>query len=144
MWWISILINLLIVIISVVICIYSYKKTADVFFLETMRLHGILYGNALCHQNNFSNIYANVILKFVITCVCIIIIHFSDSLWISYIYILYLLLSYRMFNMRKKEFNSLQSEEKALLKPAFNITILIPVIHTLFYISLFLTYFLNK
>lgn len=143
MWWISILMDIFLAIISVIICVVYYKKSADYFFIETMRTHSILYGNSLNHRNNYSNIYANIILKCVVALICIIVIHFFDSLWIGHIYLLYLFFSYFVFNNRRKEYNSLTPDEKKLIKPAYCITILIPIMHTLFYISLALAYLWN-
>ena len=147
MWWITIIIDVLLIGIGFVFCGVYYKKHyGDVFgsiSLHVLEGHEILHGRIFGVMPNFSNFSFNILLKGIVTLVCIIVIHFTDSLWITYIFTPYLLLTYWMFKNRVKHFKSQDEAHKDAMKPALVASFSLPLFHTLYLILLYITYVLN-
>ena len=150
MWWISILGVIFLVAISFIICSLHYQKhfseknEMNLYFTsQVLQMHNALYGKKVDIVNEFSNISFNILLKGIITIICILMIHFTDSLFITSIYIFYLLLTFWVYWNRKEHFKRLDSASKDLLGPVFKITYILPWFHLAFYILLFVTYLLN-
>lgn len=139
----SIFINITVIILAYAFCKIYYKKTLNdlgVFYFSSLRLHNIFHGSPFSEStNNFSNIYCNVILKGIVTILCNIIIYCFQLLWITYLYVIYLLFSLWVFNKRLQHYRALDTSQKDLLKPAIISSSVIPVSHLIFYLSLFVS-----
>ncbi len=148
MWWISIIIETAVIIATFIFCNTYFKKIYGGILgdlsLSELQLHENLNRRIFGTTINFFNISANVLLKGIITFICILIIHFTDKLWISDIYVLYLVLTYFVFVRRFKHYNEQLNQTKKAIKPALISSAVLPIAHTIFYISLFVTYYFNK
>lgn len=146
MWWITILIDIVLVIICFIICSRYYAKTygshLGVLMLNCLHTHEVLHGKLFGVLPNFSNVSFNIILKGIVTIICILVVHFCDSLWITYLYMPYLLLTYWVYKNRKQHYNSQPSDIQEYIKPALRASLALPIFHTLFLSLLYITYLL--
>lgn len=146
MWWITILIDIVLVIINFIICSCYYAKTYGAplggIMLNCLQTHEVLHGKLFGVLPNFSNISFNIILKGIVTIICILVVHFCDSLWITYLYMPYLLLTYWGYKNRKQHYNSQPSHIQKYIKPALRASLVLPIFHTLFLSLLYITYLL--
>lgn len=147
MWWITIIIDVLLVVLAFVFCNVYYNKHYGGNFgpmsLNVLRTHEVIEGKILDVMPGFSNFSCNVLLKCIVTIICIVIIHFSDSLWITYLYMPYLLLTYWVFKNRVQHYNAQTPDNKHFIKPALVASFTLPLFQTIFMISLYITYFFN-
>lgn len=149
MWYLSIIIS---IIVTVIIIVYLSKLFSKLN-TEWKVLGGIgniiapfntFYPN-LSIYNNFSNIRSNIFLKEAIFIVVSFIIHKTDSLDITYLYIFSVLLAWWVFNKRRTELNNLSRENKEMFKTyIFSSYITIPIFQTILYFLCYLTYLLNE
>ena len=147
MWWITIIITITLVLIAFLFCNRYYARhygsSTGRVLLSCLHSHEVLYGSIFRVLPNFSNISCNVLLKSVVTIICILIVHLSDSLWVTYLYLAYLLLTYSTFKKRKQHYNAQDSASKEIMKPALVAFSILPVFHTLFMVLLHVAYYLN-
>lgn len=148
MWWISITIDVALVVLAFIFSSVYYKTqyggSTGIFLLQGLHIHEVLNGKIFGVLPNFSNYLYNTIVKCIITIVCIVVIHFTDSLWITYLYMPYLLLTYWTFSNRLKHYKAQDANIKHCIKPALVASFIIPIFHTLCLVSLYITYLLNK
>lgn len=148
MWWITILIDIILVIIAFVFCNFYYNRHYSGVWgeisLDQLRTHEVINGKIFGVTPSFSNFSTNVLLKCIVTIICIVIVHFTDSLFTTYVYIPYLLLNYWMFNSRLRYYKAQPPQFKSFIKPALVASFILPLFQTVFLLSLYLTYFLNS
>ena len=146
MWWITIIADIALVAIGFLFCKTYYNKTygrdLGFFSLSFLRTHEVLHGNIFGIMPNFSNFSYNILLKGFVTIVCILIVHFTDSLWLTHLYIFYLLITYWMFKNRLQHYNSQPEHNRTHIKPALVASFTLPFFHTLFLLLLYITYLL--
>lgn len=147
MWWITIIVDVALIVLCFVFCkiyfIKHYGYDIGRFSLSFLQSHEVLHGRIFGVLPNFSNYSSNILLKGIVTIVCIFMVHFFDSLWPTYLYIPYLLLSYWVFKNRKQHYNSQPNDVKKIIKPALIASFALPFFHTIFLLLLYVTYILN-
>lgn len=105
--------------------------------VSALRNFQIFYGQIFALFPKFSNFSFNILLKGIITIICAIIISLTDIWWLAFLYSPYLLLSYFTCSKRTELYKDLSPNNQDLVKPVYRASFLIPIIHTLFYASLF-------
>ena len=149
MWYLSIIISIVIAIGFIIylnILFSKFNKEWGVFggAGTIVNPFNTLYPH-LSIGNRFSNITSNIVLKTVVFIVISLVIHFTDSLNITYVYILFVLLAWWVFNKRKKDLNGLSEDNKKIFKSyVFNSYITIPIFQTILFLLCYLTYYLNS
>ena len=138
------------IILSIAICTIFYvyikhlyiklkEETFGFFFNEIANNHNILHGSVPI-TINFGHITMNFILKEIIFILVNIVVIFSDSLTISYFYVLLLVYAWRIFFWRKEDISiSIKDLQPYLLKAYISI----PIFQTILYFCTFITYLLN-
>lgn len=147
MWWITIIVDIALVFLGFVFCsnYYSrhYEKDLGYLSLQFLQMYEIVQGRVFGVMPNFSNFSYNILLKGIITIICILVIHFTDSLWITYLYMPYLFFTYWVFKRRVQHYMEQPNESKTMIKPALVASFTLPFIHTLFLALLYVTYLFN-
>ena len=147
MWWITIVLDLALVLIGFLICALYYNKHYGGFLgelsLDCLKTYNVFLGNWFEAMPLFSNFSCNILTKGIITIISILIVHFTDKLWITYLYCPYLIATYRVYGKRVQLYMSEDKEERETIRPPFVASFLLPLFHTLFFVLLFLTYILN-
>ncbi len=147
MWWISIILDIILIISSFIFCTLYYNQNygdpIKQISLTLLQSHNALYGNIFQVMHGFSNYSYNILLKGIITIICIFVVHFTDSLWITYLYLPYLLLTYWIYGKRVKQYKSENESQKKIIRPSFVVSFSLPLFHTMFLILIYLTYVLN-
>lgn len=147
MWFLSIIISVIIGSSIIFYLNYLFKKLTTEW--KIFGIGNIINPFNACYPhlnigNNFSNIRNNIILKEGIFIVISLIIHTTDSLNITYLYIIFVLFAWWVFNRRRNELNNLSNENKKMFKNyVFNSYITIPIFQTILYLLCFVTYLLN-
>ena len=85
-------------------------------------------------SQNFINYTANLILKFVIFAVVTIILHFTNSLFLTSLYILPLIFAWQAYKKRKDFYNAMSDEYKKAYSSLYKACICIPLYQTLLFV----------
>ena len=142
-WYSPVIAALIIFIFFVIACVCLYKKhyEQDLFNLNFVQTHSAINRSNILVYKNFSNIYCNLVLKVIIFIIFSLVIHFTDRLWITYIYMALTFFSWLIFNGKKKEFKSMSEHVQPAFKPALTASSFIPVFQTITYFLLFAVYY---
>ena len=147
MWWITIIIDIILIFICSQFCKKYYSKHyasgIGSFSLSFLHTHETLHGRVFGVMPNFANYSLNIVLKGVVTIVCILVVHFTDSLWLTYMYIPYLILTYWTFKTRLQHYKSQPTSTQSHIKPALTASSIIPIFHTISLLLLYVTFLLN-
>ncbi|MBO5463747.1 MAG: hypothetical protein J6A49_10600 [Clostridia bacterium] len=149
MWYLSIIVSIIIAIGLIIYLNVLFSKLNNEWKVfggagVVVNPFNILYPH-LSIGNRFSNITSNIVLKTIVFIIISLIIHFTDSLTVTYIYILFVLLAWWVFNKRRKDLNYLSEENKKMFKHyVFNSYITIPIFQTILFLLCYITYLNNK
>lgn len=149
MWYLPIILSIVLAVIFIIYLNSLFSKLNKEWKMFGGVGHIVNPFNAcyphLSIGNRFSNITSNIVLKSVIFIIVALIVHYTDSLIISYIYILFVLIAWFVFNKRRKDLNNLSEENKKMFKSyVFKSYITIPIFQTILYLLCYLTYMLNN
>lgn len=147
MWYLSIIISIIICIGFIVYLNNLFSKFSKSFFPFNAAMltndFNILYPQ-LSINNKFSNITSNLILKTVIFIVVSLIIHFTDSLIVTFVYVVFVFVAWWVFNKRRNDLNTLSVETQGFFKQyVFKSYITIPIFQTILYLLCYITYLFN-
>ena len=102
--------------------------------------------STLLFISSFFLIKGGTIIQFLLFIISALIVHFTDTLWITYIYTLLVLFAWFMFAKKRKMF--LSDPTYFLDEPKYRViifaNIVIPVYQTINWILLFVVYWFNK
>lgn len=149
MWYLSIIVSIIIAIGLIIYLNVLFSKLNNEWKVfggagVVVNPFNTLYPH-LSIGNRFSNITSNIVLKTIVFIVISLIIHFTDSLTVTYIYILFVFLTWWVFNKRRKDLNYLSEENKKMFKRyVFNSYITIPIFQTILFLLCYITYLNNK
>ena len=118
---------------------FEEESVVGFFFNQISNTHNALHGT-IPITTNFAHITINFILKEIIFIAVNLVVIFSDSLTITYFYVLLLVHAWRIFFWRKKEIAISMNELQSLLFKAY---ISMPIFQTILYVCTFITYLLN-
>lgn len=145
MWYLSIIIS---IVIFVFLCFYTLKlyaklKAKNIFPETEIHILNTFHPN-IKTLPFFSNITSNLLLKEIIFIIFSLIIHFTDSLTPTYIYILLLLLAWFTYNGRKKEFVEAKQNYPNIIIVLRKAFIVLPIFNTILFLLCYLTFLLNE
>lgn len=146
MWFLPIIIS---IVISVALFfyeknLYSNLKATDQLFLEARLQMLNKFHPYIQVLPNFSNITSNILVKEIVFIIFSLVIHFTDSLIPTYIYIVLVVLTWVKYNTRKKSFPEAKENYPDIVAVLPKAYIILPIFHTILYVLCYLTYMLNK
>ena len=111
------------------------------FSCSTLSLHNTLHNGIFNVTNNFFNYTTNLILKFIIFAALIFVEHFTDTIIISILYLLYLLISWFVYKKRKAYYITVSEEQPiSTLTAAYKACVSLPIYHTILFILIEIMY----
>lgn len=146
MWWLAIVADCIVAGLAVLICYAYYGRTYGTpeggELLKTLRQYESTHGRVYKVYAHFRNYWSNIVVKAVFTVACVLLIRFTDTMWITIIYVALVAFSLYTYVGRCVHYKKLTAEERVPARAAQRLAVIIPVCHLIFCGSLYLTYVL--
>lgn len=146
MWWLMIVLDCVVTGLATLICYAYYRKTYGTeegqTLLKALRVYETAHGKVYKVYANFRNYWSNILIKGIFTVGCVLLIYFTDTMWITILYVALVAFTFYTYIGRCVHYKKLTAEERVPAKAAQRAAVLIPVCHLIFCGSLYLTYVL--
>lgn len=147
MWWLTIVLDCVVTAVATLICFAYFRRTygaeGGMELLNQLRKYESTHGKMYAVFVNFRNFWSNILLKCIFTLGCILLIHFTQTMWITIFYVALLAFSIYTYVGRCVHFRKLSEEDRVYARPAQRMAVVVPVCHLIFCGSLYLTYILQ-
>lgn len=151
MWFIPIIISFVLLVVSFIVLskiynkVFNSKSSLDnTFNRSAAEVISSIQPN-IAIMDGFKNLKANCILKFIAFVISALIVHFTDKLWITSLFLILLLMTWYVFADKNRIIkNNLSTFNKDLRSALFNSNLVLPIYQTLNFCFLYLVYILNK